>query len=265
MRHATAAALIIATSCSRPVQHGLDERQANEVLSVLVERGLDAEKVVEPGRKPTWSVEVPRAQSTDAVRILSELGLPRPRAEGIQDVFDSGGMVPSPVEEQARLQHAREGELSRTLESVPGVLWARVHLVLPPPPRPGTLASPAKASAFLRVQPGTSERIGRMKDELRALIAGGVENLDPGQVTLVVSEVSSTVPARPDPLPSAGWQPLRVAVAGLGVTVSALALALVWLALRMKQERARAQEARRPPRRPAPATPGVAAIPGKVA
>lgn len=267
MRHAAAvAALFMATACSQPIQHGLDERQANEIQSVLVERGLSAEKVAEPGKKPTWAIEVPRDQSTDAVRILSELGLPRPRSEGFSEVFGKGSLVPSPTEERALYLQAISGELSRTLESVDGVVSARVHLVLPPPPRPGIPAAPAKASAFLKVRPGMNDRVSRMKDELRALVAGGVENLDVGQVTLVVSEVSTTVPAHP--APASAWRtPLRAAVAGLGATVSLLSLALVWLALRLRRGRTRAEEPRRPPpqRAAAAPSPGTAPVARKVA
>src|SRR6187549_3415938 len=194
MRHAAAG--------GESIQHGLDERQANEIQSVLVERGLDAEKAAEPGKKPTWSIQVPQDQATDAVRILSELGLPRPRAGGLAEIFGKGSLVPSPAEERARYQEAVSGELVRTLESVEGVASARVHLVLPPPPRPGLAPAPAKASAFLKVRPGMVDRVNHMKEDLRALVAGGVENLSPGEVTLVVSEVATAVPARPGPASS---------------------------------------------------------------
>ena len=251
MRHAALVVLMF-SACSEPIQHGLDERQANEIQSVLVERGLDAEKLVEPGKKPTWCIQVPSEQATDAVRILSELGLPRPRAEGLAEVFGKGSLVPSPTEERALYQEAISGELVRTLESVDGVASARVHLVLPLPPRPGAAPQPAKASAFLKVRPGAAERVNLMKEDLRALVAGSVENLGADQVTLVVSEVATAVPARPGPASSSSLPPLRVAVAGLGGTVTLLSLALVWLALRLRRERARAAEALR---RPQPAQP----------
>jgi type III secretion protein J len=257
MRHA-ALAILLLSACSEPIQHGLDERQANEIQSVLVERGLEAEKVIEPGKKPTWSIEVPKEQATDAVRILSELGLPRPRAEGLSDVFGKGSLVPSPTEERALYLEAISGELSRTLESVDGVVSARVHLVLPPPPRPGVAPAPAKASAFLKVRPGMVDRVNHLKEDLRALVAGGVENLSADQVTLVVSEVATAVPARPGSTP--GMSGLRAAMVGLGGTVTLLSLALVWLALRLRRERARPAE---PLRKPAPAPAPTAAAPAR--
>jgi len=254
MRHAAIAVLLFSACTGEPIQHGLDERQANEIQSVLVERGLTAEKVMEPGRKPTWSIEVPQEQATDAVRILSELGLPRPGAKGISDVFGNGGLVPSPTEERALYLEAISGELSRTLESVDGVVSARVHLVLPPPPRPGAAPMAAKASAFLKVRPGMVDRVNHLKEDLRALVAGGVENLSAEQVTLVVSEVATAVPARPATTEGRA-SPLRVAVMALGGTVTLLSLALVWLALRLRRERARAAEASKRPPSPAPARP----------
>jgi len=269
MRHAAAAVVLslVTAACAEPIQHGLDERQANEIQSVLVERGLDARKVVEPGKKPTWSIQVPREQATDAVRILSELGLPRPRAEGLSEVFGKGSLVPGPTEERALYQEAVSGELVQTLESVDGVVSARVHLVLSPAPRPGAAPEPARASVFLRVRPAAVDRVARMKEDLRALVAGAVANLGTDQVTLVVSEVSTAVPARPPVAPS-GWLPSpRVAVAGLGGTVTLLSLALVWLALRLRRDRARAAEApRRPPPAPqprAPQTGGTVAAPAR--
>lgn len=223
--------------CGQPIQHALDERQANEIQAVLVERGLDAEKVSEAGKKPSWSIEVPEGQATDAIRILSELGLPRPRAEGFSEVFGKGSLVPSPTEERALYLQAISGELARTLESVEGVVSARVHLVLPPPPRPGAAREAAKASAFLKVRPGRMEGVQRLRDELRALVAGAVEGLSTESVTLVMAEISTSVPVRAQA--GAPAPPLRWMLAGLAVTVTVLSLGLVWLTLRLRRGRAR--------------------------
>ena len=122
--------------CSVQVQHGLDERQANEIQTVLVERGFRARKAVEEGRPPTWAVEVESADAADAVRVLAELGLPRARPAGVRELLKPG-LVPDPVEQHALLVEAQSGELARTLEAVDGVVSARVHLVRPQPTRTG--------------------------------------------------------------------------------------------------------------------------------
>jgi len=237
-------------ACQTQIQQGLDERQANELQTVLIERGFEARKVLQPGKKPTWSIEVSDEHAADAVRVLAELGLPRPKAPTTLDVLGGGSLVPTPAEERARQVLGLSGDLAQTLETVDGVTSARVHLVLPTPARPGQAAGLAKASAFLRVRPGAVDRVNQSREELRALVAGSVEGLALENVTLVVNEVSTAVPT-----PRAETSPLvrlRLLVFGLGLTVSVLALAMVLLTVRLRQYRDRvtvpAPQPQAPPR-----------------
>ncbi|AKQ64352.1 Type III secretion bridge between inner and outermembrane lipoprotein [Myxococcus hansupus] len=226
------------TACRERIQHGLDERQANELQSVLVERGLDARKVPEAGKKPSWSIEVSDEQASDAVRILAELGLPRPQEEVGCDVFGGGGLVRTPVEESVCRVRVLERGLEKTLQSVEGVLLARVHLVVPPPPRVGQAPGPSKASAMLRVSQGSASRVRQSSETLKVLLAGGVEGLAPDAVSLLVDEVSTRVevPA------GSGVSPLtrlRALLAVLGLMVTGLAVVLVLVTLRMRHYRDR--------------------------
>ena len=95
------ACALFAAGCQTQIQHGLDERTASELQTVLIERGFEAEKVLEPGKKPTWGIQVSDDRATDATRVLSELGLPRPATRGFSEVFSRGSLVPSPTEERA--------------------------------------------------------------------------------------------------------------------------------------------------------------------
>ncbi|NTX33592.1 flagellar M-ring protein FliF [Myxococcus sp. CA051A] len=238
--------LLCATACRERIQHGLDERQANELQSVLIERGLDARKVPEAGKKPSWAIEVTGDQSSDAVRVLAELGLPRPAAEVGCDVFGGSGLVRTPVEEGVCRVRVLERGLEKTLQSVEGVLLARVHLVVPPAPRPGQTAVPSKASAMLRVTPGSAARVRQSSDVLKALLAGGVEGLSSDAVSLLVDEV----PARVEVASAGGLSSLsrlRVLLAVLGVLVTGLSGALVWATLRMRHYRERSVVPAAPP------------------
>jgi type III secretion protein J len=230
--------LLCTAACRERIQHGLDERQANELQTVLVERGLDARKVPGAGKKPTWAIEVADDQASDAVRILAELGLPRPVAETGCDVF-GGGLIRSPVEEQLCRVRVLERGIEATLQNVEGVLIARVHLMVPPPPRPGQVPTAAKGSAMLRATPGQAARIRQSQEQLRALIAGGVEGLAPEAVSLLVDEATTRVE-----VPATRGSPLlrlRVLLAVLGVLVSGLAVALVFVALRLRHSQAQVQ------------------------
>ena len=167
---------------------------------MLVERGFGASKVIEDARPPTWAIEVPVRDGSEAVRLLAGLGLPRPRPAGVKELLRPG-LVPDPLEQHVLLLEAQSGELARTLEGVDGVLSARVHLVRPTPARGGGVAAPAKAAVYLRVGSSAYGRLGAMREDLRSLVAGSVEGLEPGGVTLVLSEVASPVLARSDATP----------------------------------------------------------------
>jgi type III secretion protein J len=216
--------------------------------------------VMEPGKKPTWSIEVDDDQAPDAVRLLSELGLPRAHTEGFGEVFGKGSLVPTPTEERALYLEALSGELARTLEALDGVVSARVHLVLPAAARPGQPNAPSKAAAFLKVRPREGEQLQQQRAEIKALIAGGVEGLSPEAVTLVIAEISTQVPPPPK-MPSPA-QRLRVLVVALGVAVSVLAVVMVVLTLRLRQLRVREARPRAPP---TPAKPLLAAPAAKKA
>jgi type III secretion protein J len=256
LRRCLSLLLLLGTAaCRERIQHGLDERQANELQTVLAERGLDARKVPEAGKKPTWAIEVDEAHASDAVRILAELGLPRPVEETGCDVFGGGGLIRSPVEEQLCRVRVIERGIEKTLQGVDGVLLARVHLMVPPPPRPGQVAAAAKASAMLRTAPGQASRVRQTQEQLRALIAGGVEGLSPEAVALMVDEAATRVEVvapGSSPLPR-----LRVLLAVMGVVVTGLAVVLVFLAMRLRAYQSEAAAASAAP--PVPARPVVAA------
>jgi type III secretion protein J len=157
------------------------------------------------------------------------------------------------VEEQLCRVQVMERGLEKTLQTVEGVILARVHLVVPPPPRPGQPPVLAKASAMLRVAPGHAEQVRGSREMLRALLAGGVEGLAPESVSLMVDEVSTRVVATvPGPSPLVR---LRVLLAVLGLALTGLSVALVLVTLRLRHYRALAES--RPVPAPAPARPVV--------
>lgn len=226
---------ILSFACTSEVQQGLDERQANELQSVLLSRGVAAKKVHKSGKKPTWSIEVPEAQAAGAVQLLAELGLPRAHAPTSADLLKSGGLVPSPNEERSRHVLGLVGDLAQTLESIDGVATARVHVALPPPAKPGQPQSSAKASALLKVFPGAEARLRDREAELRALIAGSVEGLDQANVTVVILEIVEG--PRVKPTASSPGSPMRAVAIGLALLVSCLSFGIVILALRLRKQR----------------------------
>jgi type III secretion protein J len=232
MRRWMGAVALLAAGCREPVQHGLEERAANEVQAALVERGFAARKRNEGGRRPTWAVEVSADQAGEAVRALHQLGLPRPRGPSSDELLSSAGLVPTPGEERQRHLLGLAGDLARTLESIDGVAAARVHLAVPAPPRPGSSGVAAKASAFLRVRAGAMEKVGRQRDAVRALIAGSVEALAVEGVTLVLSEEALW------PAPRSEGAPVRQALGWGALALFGVAFGAAGWAVRRARRRA---------------------------
>jgi len=179
---------LAAMACQTRVQHGLVEREANRMVAALRQSGVEAQKVKEQGRGGKFAVQVPRGQVTRAIGVLLKHDLPRRSKPGFAEVFGKASLVPTATEQRARFLHALSGELTRTLESAHGVLEARVHLVLPERHplalRENALAKP-RAAVFLRVRPG-KEPI--TVAEVRRLVAGSVQELEPAQVAVVVRQ-----------------------------------------------------------------------------
>lgn len=234
------------TACSTQIQHGLDERDANEIISALVARGFEAKKVAEKGKKTTWAIELDDNQATEAMRVLNELKLPRPARLKTQTLAQSVGLIDTPSAERLRQLEAQEGDIEESLETMDGVASVAVELVVPAPPRPGQLAMPSKASVLVRVQPIALEKLQMQRAELRALVAAAVEGLKADDVVLVIDPVTiPTPPAREEP---AGMRPLVIV---LGLCLSLVALAVVFLSWRLRSSQRVAATTPAPPT-PAP-------------
>ncbi len=247
-------ALVALVGCRAPVQHGLDERDANEVTTALVRHGFDARKVPEKGKKPTWSIEVEESATADALRVLTELKLPRAHGLTTREVVAQAGLVESASAERLKQLEAQEGDLEQALETMDGVASASVELVVPPPPRPGQIAIPSKAAVLVRVEPEALDRLQQQRAELRALVAAGVDGLKAEDVVLVVDTATTRASVEVTP-PAPTLRPL---VVSLSLATSLLSVAVVVITFRKKRGAAREPAPARASNSAAPASPAAA-------
>jgi type III secretion protein J len=196
--------------------HRLDEPQANQVLVALGDAGLAARKERDGAEEGAFQVAVRPLDAPAARSLLSARDLPRGRSPGFGELFGSPGLVPTPLEEHARYLHALSGELGRTLESLDGVLGARVHLAIPvtDPLRPDARRSP-RASVMLKVRPEARGRIESQAEGLRRLVAGAADGLEPSSVAVLVAEAAMASPTRAHGVPAS-----RAWLAGSGLALA---------------------------------------------
>jgi len=212
--------ILLLAACSRRLATGLNERDAQEIVVTLRQHGIDAETEIEPSAKKgasTWQVNVLGGgdKVVEAWNLLSENGLPRRKDPGLEAVFANSGMIPTAGEEKARLMVGLAGELTNTLDSINGVVDARVNVVVPDtnPLLDKSQQNPPTASVLVRYQGNQSPLT---EAEVKNLVAKGVEGLTPDNVSVVWKRVADR------PLPPRTYGPL---LANELVVLGALTLA----------------------------------------
>lgn len=187
--------LLALSGCDVALYHDLTERRANEAMLLLRESGLHADKQQEQrgssSHASSFALVVPRAEESRALQLLTQRGLPRVLPRPLATAGRFLGM-PLSGEAHAESTFARELSLSDTLESLPAVEEAHVHLALPEP-EPlsplGQLRPTAAVLLKLRAPlPITSAQVAE-------LVARAVPGLEAADVAVVSAPLPAVVPA----------------------------------------------------------------------
>ena len=221
-----ALALLLAACGSRvELFSAANESEANEVLSVLLDAGISAQKAT---TKTGVAVSVDGQQVARALDILRARGLPRERFDGMGQIFRKEGLVSSPLEERARYIYALSQELTNTLSQMDGVLAARVHVVLPERGGVGETTTPSTAAVFIKHQTGYN--LDALQPQIRKLVTHAIPGLTEDRVSIAL------VSAQPAGAAAAAANAARQAMGidpgeGTSTTLTAWLVGLVVLVL----------------------------------
>lgn len=214
------------------------ERDANEVMAELLNKGISVTKVA--GKDGNVGLQVNQSDMARAVDILRVAGLPRESFKAIGQVFSKDGLISSPVEERARYLYALSQELSGTLANLDGVLFARVHLVLPERGTGLDKGSPSSAAVFIKHR--VEYDIELLQPQVRRLVANSIPDLSVDRVTVVLVSSSAKVPdkaqsvsvwgAEVPPLSAAPLRTFGYLMIGLLVLAVGAVAALAYLLVR---------------------------------
>jgi type III secretion protein J len=163
---------VTVASCKSELYSNLDQRQANELVAVLRQHGIPADRSA--GKGDRVSVLVDESRFTEAEAILKDNGLPKQEFATIGEIFKRDGLVSSPVQERAQMSFALSQELSRTVSEIDGVLSARVHVVLPEndPLRQQVVPASASVSIRHRADMPMNELIPKIKELVQHSVPG---------------------------------------------------------------------------------------------
>lgn len=157
---------------------GLQEADAAQVVEKLKADGVPYEIT---GGGSTILAPVDRVY--DLRLTLAAEGIPQGGVIGYE-IFDRSTFGETDFAQKIKYSRALEGELTRTIRRLDGVEGARVHLALPERRLFESDAKPATASVVLQLS--SSKKLGAKQIQgIVYLVASSVEDLEPGQVTVV--------------------------------------------------------------------------------
>ncbi|WP_413043707.1 type III secretion system inner membrane ring lipoprotein SctJ [Pseudomonas sp. YJ42] len=227
------ALMLLLQACDTELYSDLEQREANRMVAVLLERGIAADRVMQKDGRLTVTVD--KRRFADAVSLLEDAGLPEQSFTNLGEVFQNNGLVSSPVQERAQMIYALSEELSHTVSQVDGVLSARVHVVLPDNDLLKRNTVPSSASVFIRHEPGLD--INRLLPQVKTLVANGISGLSYEGVSVIPVEAPAPVERATEPLvrffgitlQQASLDQARWVFGSLLLTVLALAGVCIWL------------------------------------
>ena len=187
--------LFFFTGCASELElvTGLKEPAANEIIMILNTQDIKGTKsTVIVSNKQRFAVNVSSNKFQAALRLLVENKLPREMSSGFEQVYPpgAGGLIPTKAEEKARFLMAVQGEVENLIQILPGIVRARVAVVLPETEAIRDLsAPPPKASASVAVvyTPLPSGKPPLGSSGVKSLVSSAVEGLGPDEVTVVMT------------------------------------------------------------------------------
>lgn len=199
------------TSCEsrRTIVNALDEKEANEILVYLSNKGLDANKVqatTEGGgggsKVILWNISVESSQANEAMALLNQVGLPRRRGQNLLGIFSNVGLVPSGMQEKIRYQAGLAEQIASTIRKIDGVLDADVQISFPDedPLNPTATKQKITASVYVKHSGVLDDPNAHLVTRIKRLVAGSVNGLDYDHVTVIGDR------ARFSEFPAGGFQ-----------------------------------------------------------
>jgi len=170
------------TACQTEIYSRVSEREANDMLAVLLSSDIQAEK--KPVDEKSWRVMVPEDKVAVALEQLRLNGLPQEKYLSLGEVFKKEGLVSTPSEERIRYVYAISQELSNTLTQIDGVVSARVHVVIPANDPLSPTIKPSSASVFIKHRPDAD--LQSIAPAVKNLVMRGIEGLTYENISLSI-------------------------------------------------------------------------------
>lgn len=187
---------VLLTSCEgrRTIVNGLDEREANEIVTYLSGKGVEVYKVRTEtkggggaGKAAEFDIQVPESLSDQATALLNQQGLPRKRSQSLLGIFSNSSLVPSEMQEKIRYQAGIADQIAGTIRKFDGVLDSDVTISFPQedPLNPGQTKGKITASVYVKHSGVLDDPNSQLLSRIKRLVAAAVTGLAYDDVTVI--------------------------------------------------------------------------------
>lgn len=189
MRKGLKVAVLMATillgGCKTELYSGLSENEVNQMIAVLAHENIDASKKADSDG--SLSLLVKEDDFVAAVESLKHNGYPRRQQKNIEDLFPSGQLVSSPMQEQTKIDFLKEQNLEKMLSSIDGVISANVSIASALHDESGRQVTPPSAAVFIKY----ADRVDlpALQNQLRSLVNRSVPGVSWDNISLVLQPV----------------------------------------------------------------------------
>lgn len=183
---------LLLLGCKVELYSELSEAEANHMLALLLLRNIDASKETTKGGGVT--IKVDKAQFVNAIELLRQDGLPHKKVATMEDLFPSGQLVTSPVQEHAKILYLKEQQLEKMLQAMDGVIIAQVSIGEGMSQNPRT---PSKPSAAVFVKYSPDRNLLNREMAIKSLIHNSVPNLPIESISVVLQAADYRYQPRP--------------------------------------------------------------------
>jgi type III secretion protein J len=183
------------TSCEsrKVIVNGLDEKEANEILVYLSNKGIDAVKVLAisegagGSKGALWNISVEETRANEAMALLNQVGLPRRRGQNLLGIFANTSLVPSGMQEKIRYQAGLAEQIGSTIRKIDGILDADVQISFPDedPLNPNAPKQKITASVYVKHNGILDDPNAHLVTRIKRLVAGSVNGLEYDYVTVI--------------------------------------------------------------------------------
>lgn len=220
--------LLMLTACQKAsLLESLDERQANEIVAVLLRHNIAADK--RGVGKGSFTVDVAPSDLPQAIDLVQQHDLPTPSATQISQAFPADAMVSTPLGERARLYSAIEQRLEESLAAMQGVRKAHVDVSYDLRTTTGLsrdqVPDGMRLAAVVVHEAGVDEQV--LLQSVKRFLRNTFANVEYDNISVILSpakpaRVLATTPERPSTLQWPSWAWLGLVLVGAAAIVTTL-------------------------------------------